>query len=115
MWPFLYKPQVNFTRLLGRFASIFYFNCEHFLFVYIVKRKRKSLRIFLKIVDFENLLEIEFCWRQIFVILIIHKPSLGHVMSHTKFGPDRFSRFNVYWIKQTDKQTEKQSKYREVK
>ena len=37
--------------------------------------------------DFENLLEIEFCWRQIFDILIIHKPSLSdHVRSHTKFG-----------------------------
>ena len=28
----------------------------------------------------------------------------GHVMSHKKFGPDRFSRFDVYWI-QTNKQT----------
>ena len=27
-------------------------------------------------------------------------------MSHKKFGPDRFSRFDVYWI-QTDKQTNK--------
>ena len=48
----------------------------------------------------------EFLWRQIFEILIIHKPSLlpcGHVMSHKKFGPDRFSRFDVYWI-QTDRQ-----------
>jgi len=26
--------------------------------------------------------------------------------SHTKFGPDRFSRFDVYWI-QTNKQTPK--------
>ena len=25
-------------------------------------------------------------------------------MSHKKFGPDRFSRFDVYWI-QTDKQS----------
>jgi len=32
----------------------------------------------------------------------------GHVMSHKKFGPDRFSRFDVYWI-QTDKQTNKQT------
>jgi len=29
-------------------------------------------------------------------------------MSHKKFGPDRFSRFDVYWI-QTNKQTPKQS------
>ena len=30
------------------------------------------------------------------------------MMSHKKFGPDRFSRFDVYWI-QTDKQTNKQT------
>ena len=35
-------------------------------------------------------------------------------MSHTKFGPDRFSRFDVYWIqidRQTNKQTDKQAKF----
>ena len=31
-------------------------------------------------------------------------------MSHKKFGPDRFSRFDVYWI-QTDKQTDKPNLY----
>ena len=30
-------------------------------------------------------------------------------MFQTKFGPDRFSRFDVYWI-QTDRQTLKQAK-----
>ena len=33
-------------------------------------------------------------------------------MSHKKFGPDRFSRFDVYWIqtnKQTNKETNKQT------
>ena len=37
-----------------------------------------------------------------------------HVMSHKKFGPDRFSRLDVYWIqtnKQTDKQTDRQAKF----
>ena len=29
-------------------------------------------------------------------------------MSHKKFGPDRFSRFDVYWI-QTDRQTDKET------
>ena len=29
-------------------------------------------------------------------------------MSHKKFGPDRFSRFDVYWI-QTDRQTDRQT------
>jgi len=32
------------------------------------------------------------------------------VRSHIKFGPDRFSCFDVYWI-QTDKQTDRQAKY----
>ena len=35
-------------------------------------------------------------------------------MSHKKFGPDRFSRFDVYWIqtnKQTNKQTDRQAKF----
>ena len=35
-------------------------------------------------------------------------------MSHKKCGPDRFSRFDVYWIqtnKQTDKQTDKPNLY----
>jgi len=31
-------------------------------------------------------------------------------MSHKKFGPDRFSRFDVYWI-QTNKQTDRQAKF----
>ena len=33
-----------------------------------------------------------------------------HVMSHKKFGPDRFSRFDVYWI-QTNRQTDRQAKF----
>jgi len=36
------------------------------------------------------------------------------VRSHKKCGPDRFSRFDVYWIqtnKQTDKQTDRQTKF----
>ena len=35
-------------------------------------------------------------------------------MSHKKFGPDRVSRFDVYWIqtnKQTNKQTDRQAKF----
>ena len=33
-------------------------------------------------------------------------------MSHKKIGPDRFSRFDAYWVqtnKQTDKQTNRQT------
>ena len=38
-------------------------------------------------------------------------------MSHKKFGPDRFSRFDVYWIqtnKQTNKQTDKPNLYIDI-
>ena len=34
--------------------------------------------------------------------------SWGHARSHTKIGPDQFSRFDVSWI-QTNKQTSMQS------
>ena len=38
-----------YTRLSGRFAPIFFCNCEHFLFVYIEKKIAiKSSRIFKK-------------------------------------------------------------------
>ena len=43
-------------------------------------------------------MKIEFCLRLIFLILIIYKPSWGHVRSHTQFWPDRCIRFDVYWI-----------------
>jgi len=38
-------------------------------------------------------------------------------MSHKKVGPDRFSRFDVYWIqtnKQTPKQTDKPNLYEDL-
>ena len=35
--------------------------------------------------------------------------TMGHVRSHTKFRPDRFSRFDVFWIR-TDKHTPKQTR-----
>ena len=34
----------------------------------------------------------------------------GHARSPNKFGPNRFSRFDVYWI-QTDRQPDRQAKY----
>ena len=54
------------------------FNCEHLLFVNIVKEKqnnrgfyKKKFRVF-----FLNLMKIKFCWRLVFEGLNIHKPSL---------------------------------------
>ena len=84
----LYILYCIYTRLLGRFAPIFYFNCEHILFVYIVKQKQtKILRIILKkfrgLSKFSN---IEFWWTQIFENSIIQKPFLGsrETDRHTK-------------------------------
>ena len=64
----------NKTRLLGRLAPMFFFNCEHFLFELCCKTK-STVRGFKKF--YENLMTFEFCWRVIFEILIFHKPSLG--------------------------------------
>ena len=69
------------TRILERFTPIFYFNCEHVLFVYIVKQNKKNRGFQQKISCtfkiFKNLMKIEFWWRQIFETLITYKPSLG--------------------------------------
>ena len=99
--------QSIYTRLLGRLAPIFHSNCEHFLFVYIVKRNKKKFADFIKkIVDFQNSIKIQFCWRLFFEILIIHNPSLGSCEAPQKIGPDRFSRFDVYLA-----QTPRKAKY----
>ena len=46
---------VLITRLLGRFALIFYLNCEHVLFVYILKQRRKKFCGFKKkFADFQK-------------------------------------------------------------
>ena len=34
------QAKLKKTRLLERFAPIFYLNCEHYLFVYILKQKQ---------------------------------------------------------------------------
>ena len=46
------RSQFVLTRLSGGFAPIFYLSCEHVLFVYILKQRRK------KIEDFYNLKNI---------------------------------------------------------
>ena len=56
-WFVLYRNIAIFlnTSLRGRFAPIFYINCEHVLFVYIVKQNKNYSRIFTKdFVDFQN-------------------------------------------------------------
>ena len=64
----------------------------------LLKQYQKSLHIYkFLFVDFQHFLKIEFSWRLYFELLIIHKPSLK-TWFHTKFGPNRFSRFDIYWI-----------------
>ena len=48
--------------------------------------------------DFQNFTKIQNFWRQLLEFLNILKPTLG------SFGPDRFSRFDVFWDKQTPRQ-----------
>ena len=76
------SPPLNFieTRLLGRFAPIFFFYCEHFLFLYIVKQKTKKVRRFYKkkkFRGFSKFNENSILMEVNFEILIVHKPSLG--------------------------------------
>ena len=96
------NPRCKFiiTRLLGRFAPIFYFNCEHVLFVHR-KTKQKSFKIF------KNLMKIEFWWSQIFEILIIHKPFLG-----PREVPHKIWAWSVqpFWL-DTNRQTDKLNLY----
>ena len=62
----------------------------------------KKIRRFLKNFKFYN----KKTYKQFFLILTIYKPSLRSRDFHQKFGPDRFSRFDVYWV-QTNIQTPK--------
>jgi len=98
-----------YTRLLGPFAPIFYLNCEHVLFVYIFKQWGKNFAD-LKKKKLANFQEFNFFKLKTLKFLTLINLPCGHVISHKKFGPDRFSRFDVYWI-QTNKQTDKPNLY----
>ena len=47
------------------------------IFSLYTKTTRKVNGFKKKIVNFQNIMKIEFCWKLIFEILIIHKTSLG--------------------------------------
>ena len=59
------------------------------------------------LVDFQNLIKIQFCWRQFFETLIIYKPSLGSCKVPHKMWARSVLPFIGY--KQTDKHQDKQS------
>jgi len=93
---------MNFTRLLGCFTPIFYFNCDHFLFVWNVKQNKNKIR------RFSKFSKIEFWYWQIFENSIIH--------NHHEVPQKIWARsFHPFWRwlvknKQTDNQTDTQSK-----
>ena len=74
------------------------------------KKKHKNFVNFIK-KGFSKFSIIEFVIDYIFENSIIHKPSLGSRDFTQKFGLDRFSRFDGYWI-HTNRQTNKQTIYR---
>ena len=103
--PFFHPGKCKKFILLG-FAPIFYLNCKHVLFVHILKQ-----RIFFadlkKIADFQEFkffTKLKTFKTYFFKFLSFINLPCGQVMSHKKFGPDRFSRFDVFGYKQTDRQ-----------
>ena len=58
--------------------------------------------------DFQNLQKSNFPRGKILKVRSSIKLSWGHVRSHAKFGPDRFSRLDEYWT-QTDRQSDRQT------
>ena len=77
-----------------------------FLFTF----KNKEEKIFADFKEFKFFFKLKpFKTHFYFILSFINLPC-GHVMSHKKFGPDRFSRFDVYWI-QINRQTDRQAKF----
>ena len=83
-----------------RFAPIFYFNCNHVLFVYIENKQKKFA-------DFNK--TFEFWWRQIFENSTIHKPSLGPLEVPHKIWA--WSILLFWRLLETNKQTDKLNLY----
>ena len=104
------RTHLFYIRLLGRFAPIFYLNCEHDLFVCILKQRRKIFcglskkksRIFKNLNFFFTKLKV-FKTHFSRFLSFINLPC-GHGMSLKKFGPDQFWRL-LGTNKQTDRQT----------
>ena len=83
----IFKMSFYETRLWGRFAAISFFNCEHFLFVYIVIQKK--VRGFSKFTENRVFIGRKF---------LKFRSSINLPWAHTTFGPDWYGRFDVYWI-----------------
>ena len=115
---FIYLSICIYTRLLGRFAPIFDLNCEHILFVYILKQKQKKVHKFHKKIggfwkfignrilfaDFikkiHGFSKLNFFYKN--KILIIHYPFLGSREIPQKIWARSVLPFwrllDIYWI-----------------
>ena len=102
-----------YSYLAGRFVLIFHFNCEHVLFVYIVKQTHtKFLGFYTKnFVDFQNFQKSNFVRSKSLKVRSSINLPRGHARSHKKFGLDRFSCIGVYWI-HTNRETTQRLEHR---
>ena len=69
--------EIYITRLLAALRPSSLLIVNIFLWYIMKKTNKKSSRIYKKFVDFQTFMLIEFCYKQIFEILIIHKSPLG--------------------------------------
>ena len=82
-----------------------------FLFTFKNKEEKKLADLKKKFADFQELnffTKLKTLKTHFFEFLSFINLPWDNARCHTKFGPDRFSRFDVYWI-QTDRQTDRQT------
>ena len=98
---------IYFTRIATLNNFTLYTHC---------KNKQKKFADFIKFLcGFSNLTKIGFVGGKFLKFWSFINLPLGHARSHKKFGPDRFSRFDVYWIQlQTNIQTPKPNLYIDI-
>jgi len=99
---------IYITRNSRRFAPIFYLNCEHVLFVYILKQRRKKIADFQEFKFFTKLKTLKANFLR--CLSFINLPC-GHMMSHKNLGPIGSAVFTFIGYKQTDTQTDKPNLY----
>ena len=98
-------PNFTVNCLLGRF----YFNCEHFLFVFCKsKTKQKCCGYYKKVVDFQNLKKSNFVRSKFLKIGLFENFPWGQVRSHKNLGSIGSAVLTFIGYKQADTQTDKQ-------
>ena len=103
---YLFVKMLEKSLELG-FALIFYFICKHFHFECIVKEKEKIRSFYKNFGDFLKFFKSNFVRSKFFKLRSSITLLWGHARSHTKFGPDRLSRFEFWRLLDTKKNTKK--------